>query len=78
MKKLSAYNEANDRVIDMMVGKAMCAYANWQMAQLDGLPVIAQMSEYEATVICISMLVNESVPAICQHIIDRCKEEFGV
>lgn len=81
MKNLSAYNEANAREISMMVGKAMCAYANWQTAlkQLYGADTdtartlcknsaIAYKNEYEATVRCIEMFVKENVYEL-QHII---------
>lgn len=91
MKKLTAYNSQNDRQIEMMMGKAMCAYANWQerrnnkeelakqfgMAQVQ-TTIAANESEYEATVRCIAMFVKESVPEICMAVIDSCKEEFGI
>lgn len=91
MKNLTANNKANEREIEMMVAKAMCAYANWQSTEDDAISLVtiygdamvdrsitAHKSEYEATVRCIAMFVSESVPAICQHVIDRCTEEFGI
>ena len=92
MKKLTAYIPENDRQIDQMVGKAMCAYANWRRAterpegfffknvsenEQDAAKV-AFKSEYEATVRCIDMFVKEPVPTICTYVIDRCKDEFGI
>jgi len=91
MKKLTAYNSQNDREIEMMMGKAICAYANWksteddrdQLEMLYGRETVdksitAHKSEYEATVRCIEMFVKESVPTICVAVIDSCKEEFGI
>lgn len=91
MKKLTAYNKANDPQIEAMMGKAMCAYANWQSVKDDrdqltylyGRELVekslsAHESEYEATVRCIDMFVKESVPAICMTVIENCKEEFGI
>lgn len=87
MKQLTAYNKANDRQIQQMFGKAMCAYANWQ--EVEHLKYLANgrsvaeakarfESEYEATVRCIDMFVRESVPAICMAVIDSYREEFGI
>lgn len=81
MKNLTAYNSQNDREIGMMMGKAMCAYANWQEAEKTAFAVerrVAHRSEYEATVRCIAMFVKESVYEIQAAVIDSCKEEFGV
>ncbi len=90
-KKLTAYNEANEREIESMVGKAMCAYANWQ-GELKALyaaksdtartlakqGAIAYKNEYEATVRCIDMFVRENVYEI-QHIVKgRAEVEFGI
>ena len=81
MKKFTAYDKANERQIEMMVSKAMCAYANWQAAEEKAFAIeerVSHRSEYEATVRCIAMFVKESVPAICTAVIDGCKEEFGI
>ena len=81
MKKLTAYNSQNDCAIGMMMGKAMCAYANWQKAEKTAFAVewrVACRSEYEATVRCIAMFVKESIYEIQAEVIDSCKEEFGV
>lgn len=77
--KLTAYNNQNDRQIEQMVGKAMCAYANaMEVADLDKVQQKVFMAEYEATVRCIAMFVKESVPEICVAVIDSCKKEFGI
>lgn len=91
MKKLTAYNPDNNRQIEQTVGKAMCAYANWQEAEesaRDGEEYAGGISavemacmrnaEYEATVRCIAMFVKEPVSTICAYVIDRCKDEFGI
>lgn len=86
MKKLTAYNNQNDREISMMMGKAMCSYANWQQERNSdrenktqkALIEQSHRSEYEATVRCIDMFVKESIYEIQQAIIDSCKEEFGI
>ena len=91
MKKLTAYNKANDRQIEMMMGKAMCAYANMAEVEKNKSELVAihgrhqvlmtiecHKSEYEATVRCIEMFVKESLPEICRAVIDSCKEEFGI
>lgn len=73
MKNLTAYNEANAREIEMMVGKAMCAWANWQTAIDNPYSTIAQTaykSEYEATVRCIDMFVRESLYEVQAYIIE--------
>lgn len=81
MKKLNAFNEANEREIEMMVGKAMCAWANWQTA-LDN-PYskdiqIAYKNEYEATICCIDMFVKDGLYAIQDYVTGRAKAEFGI
>lgn len=70
-KNLTAYNEANEREISMMVGKAMCALANAKTAKKQGMEHvrIACESEYEATVRCIDMFVKESLYEIQFHVI---------
>lgn len=81
MKKLTAYNGQNDREIGMMMGKAMCAYANWQSAESKAFAIeqrVAHRSEYEATVRCIDMFVKESIYEIQLAIIESCEEEFGI
>lgn len=91
MKKLTAYNPENDRQIEQMVGKAMCAYANWQsndssagicndkkLARFHANMALIDQGEYEATVRCIAMFVKDSVPTICTYVIDRCKSKLGI
>lgn len=88
MKNLTAYNSQNDREIGMMMGKAMCAYANFLNAkeheehefkyQPKEVVVQKHLSEYEATVRCIGMFVKESIYEIQLAVTDSCKEEFGV
>lgn len=88
---LTPTNEANAREIEMMVGKAMCSYANYRGALNEHKSLVKQYgalgvevtkaqykSEYEATVRCIAMFVSEPVPTICQVVIDRCRSELGV
>ena len=84
---LTPYHECDERPIEMMVGKAMCAYANWQRVERDygdiapsqrGELCVAYENEYEATVRCIAMLVREGVPTICMAVIERAKQEFGI
>ena len=90
MKNLTAYNECNEREIEMMVGKAMCADANAREAfkashtdnRFRHVPqdevVATYRAEYEATVRCIEMFVRENVYEIQRYIQGRCKEEFGI
>ena len=87
MKNLTAYNECNEREISMMVGKAMCAYANWKssLKELGGAnsdiaktlarqAAIAYKNEYEATVRCIEIFVREDIYAIQWLVAERAKE----
>ena len=92
MKNLMAYNEANNREIEMMVGKAMCAYANWQenlkkvWADFDQngddgytsawVRAARDKSEYEATVRCIEMFVRDSIYEIQDYVMQRATDEF--
>lgn len=87
--KLHTYNECDERPVEMMVGKAMCAYANWQglKAEYDGdergyKPGYDQVSkfeaEYQATVRCIGMFVSDSLPQVCRHVVERAKAEFDI
>lgn len=89
---ITAKNKANEREVQMMVGKAMCAYANWQSAKehlfstVDGIEnteeqnlfIAAYKSEYEATCRCIAMFTVEHLPEVCQTVIDRAKSEFEI
>lgn len=91
MKNVTATNKDNELQVEMMMGKAMCAYANWKerksnkselakefgKAQVE-IAIAASQSEYEATVRCIDMFVKEHLPEICRIVIDRCAEEFGI
>lgn len=83
--KLNAYNEANEREISSMVGKAMCAWANWQDAKKytafaieandDYCKAISEKSEtacaseYEATIRCIDLFVKNSIYEIQHYVI---------
>lgn len=84
MTKLNAYNESNEREINSMVGKAMCAYANMsKVIEHEELMIesgaftkeqveIAKAkhaSEYEATVRCIEMFVKNSIYEIQHYVI---------
>ena len=77
-KSLTAYNEANEREISMMVGKAMCAYANWMDARGEGMEFYATAceSEYEATIRCIGMFVKDSIYAIQAYVVGRAETEL--
>lgn len=90
---LTVTKSTNQREVEMMFGKAMCAYANWMVVRkcvLEDLDmgfdpdadksryVTAAKSEYEATVRCIAMFTVEHLPEVCQTIIDRAKSEFGI
>lgn|GEM_PF-6446451 len=78
MKNLRPWNEANEREISMMEGKAMCAYANWQKAKAEGMELcaVACESEYEATIRCINMFVKDGIYAIQAHVVDRAETEL--
>lgn len=78
---ITAKNKANEREVEMMVGKAMCAYANWQSAESRPFAIeqrVAHRSEYEATCRCIAMFTVEPLPEVCKTIIDRAKSELGL
>lgn len=92
-KNLTACNEANEREINSMVGKAMCAYANYRKvheheelmvesgaftAEQVEVAKAKHSSEFEATIRCIEMFVRESIYEIQAHVWDRCAEEFGI
>lgn len=91
MTNLNPIHECNAREVEMMVGKAMCAYANWQNSlkavygaeddadrTMSKQNAIACKSEYEATIRIIEMFVKESIYEIQPYIWDRCAEEFGI
>lgn len=85
---ITVTNEDNEREVEQMVGKAMCAYANFLNAkeheehefkyQPKEVVVQRHLSEYEATVRCIAMFVDQPTFYICQYVIARAWEEFGV
>lgn len=88
---LTAKNSVNNLAIEMMFGKALCAYANWksteddreQLAALYGSntveqSIVAHQSEYEATVRCLAMLTVEHLPQVCMAVIEQAEEEFGI
>lgn len=89
MTNLNPIHECNARDIERMVGKAMCAYANWQnsLKAVYGAEddadrtmfkqnAIACKSEYEATIRCIEMFVSDSIYAIQAHVVDRAEAEL--
>lgn len=92
--KLHTYNECDERPVEMMVGKAMCAWANWQTelkcwnecvddCDKYGMHVHERaasgyVNEYEATVMCIGMFVSDSVLKIRAYTIERAKNKFGI
>lgn len=89
--KLTANNECNEREIEMMVGKAMCAWANHESAmkaeqqlrrdygdKVFDTTTAAQMSEYEATVRCIAMFVTNSLYEIQAYVTGRAEAEFEI
>lgn len=90
MKNLTAYNEANEREINSMVGKAMCAYANWQTAlktadensdraakcSMYKHHAELHASEYEATIRCIDFFVKDSIYEIQAYVVDRAETEL--
>ena len=82
MKNLELINESNEREVDRMVGKAMCAYANWTMevhdADTDPVAACGFRSEYEATVRCIAMFVHDPLSHVCAYVIDGAHEAFGI
>ena len=84
MTNLNPTNERNAREVEMMVGKAMCAYANYREAKASEAEAIREksaiafQSEYEATIRIIEMFVKESIYEIQPYIWDRCAEEFGI
>lgn len=88
---ITAKKSTNEMEVRMMVGKAMCAYANaeanrkfWEAEENASLKrgiqveVEKAMSEYEATVRCIAMFANEHLPEICKTVIEMAEEEFGI
>lgn len=90
-KNLTPYNEANEREISMMVGKAMCAWANWQssLKALYGADndtdksmfrqnAVAAKSECEATVRCIEMFVKDNIYTVQNVVRKKAEAEFGV
>lgn len=88
---ITAYNEDNEREIEQMVSKAMCAYANYRGAVNEHKNLVDEYgvlsvevteaqynSEYEATVRCIGFFVEQPTSIICNYVIARCYEEFGI
>lgn len=89
MTNLNPINERNAREVEMMVGKAMCAYANAESIKRDAKKNIEEygheeyrvavqscMSEYEATVRCIEMFVSDSIYAIQHYVVSRAEAEL--
>lgn len=90
--KLTAINPANEREIEMMVGKAMCAYANLQKVceceelfiesgagtqeQVD-IAKVRHESEYEATIRILDFFVTENLYEIQDFIKMRALEMMG-
>lgn len=93
-KNLTAMVEGTERQVGQMVGKAMCAYGNWhdtmkytkhaaemndeQCVAISEKCEAAYLSEYEATIRCIGMFVEEDLYEIQAFIADKCAEEFGI
>jgi hypothetical protein len=88
---LNPIHECNAREVEMMVGKAMCAFANAESIKRDAkknieqygheeyrVAVQAGMSEYEATIRIIEMFVKESIYEIQAHVVGKAEAEFGI
>ena len=75
---LKPWDEVDERNVSRMVGKAMCAYANWMQAKSAGMErcAIAHESEYEATVRCIEMFVREDLYEVQRVIRNRAMTEL--
>lgn len=93
MTNLNPIHECNAREVEMMVGKAMCAYANLdrvikseELFVESGAGTKEQVeiakakhaSEYEATIRIIEMFVSDSIYAIQAYVVDRAEAEFGI
>ena len=89
--KVTPRHKDNQLAVDMMFGKALCAYVNWcnteddaeQLASEHGEvrvreAIAAHQSEYEATVRCLAMLTEEHLPQVCMAVIEAAGEEFGI
>ncbi len=89
--KLHPYKSGNEREIEMMVGKAMCAYANYYENKKNEAELVfkfgirafeqtqtALNSELEATERCIAMFVKDSMYTIGTYVIKRATEEFDL
>ncbi len=83
-------NKANEFAVRSMFGKAVCAYANWDSVKTDEdqlrmlygdieveKSLAAHMSEYEATVRCLEMLVDEHLPEVCMIVIAEARKMMG-
>lgn len=88
---ITVTNNDNERQVEQMVGKAMCAYANYKQATDEHVELVEQYgaisvevteasfnSEYEATIRCIALFVDQPTSIICQYVSARCSEEFGI
>lgn len=86
MKNLTAINKANERAIDMMMGKAMCSFANlkqtldgsWDDTNAQDVAIAAHRSEYEATVRILEFFVAENIYEIQHIVVDNAVEQFGI
>ena len=88
--KLNICNECDERPVEMMVGKAMCAWANARETfkiphtdpRFDAVSqdeIVAMLNaEYEATIRCIAMFVTNSLDEIQAYVTGRAKAEFGI
>lgn len=88
---LTLRNPEDRHAVRQMMNKAMCAYANWQDV-LDNFDELVEQygraqvklhaeslsSEYQATVRCIALFTKEHLPEVCQTVIDRASEDFGL
>lgn len=85
-------NKANNREVEFMMGKAMCAWANLQVslgewrncedgsheAEVHERMCAIYSSEYEATVICIAMFVKEPIHKVHEIARNRAKAKFKI
>ena len=88
---LNPINKDNAREVEMMVGKAMCAYANWMKiahnrekyeAEFGNVRTVAEIaackSEYEATIRILDFFVEESFYEIQRYVPLRAYAELEI
>lgn len=83
--KLTSWNKQNKREVEMMFRTAVCAYANWKSLEdyknLDKdlyTEYVSRRAEYEATVRCIDVFVQERLHQVYYAVIDEASKEFGI